>query len=303
MEIRRLDEMLTLVPPEVKDIVMRADSKFTAPICSALQEETGLTLKPAGIGWRPQVQDGLPMPHLLGAELVPARMTPHQFAVLDHWIRGCHDFEGIEEGWKLDPEEREDLQRVIGNSEGISKFAQHLQGKFMNTSRLREILYYPMDILGAYSSELSQPTVVLYWQAIGLFAAFLRVPDADLAVAVLAHELAHAFVHLGRDSAGQVWPTTEYQTAPRSVQEGLAQYFADRVLDPDREGPFGSGPKDAFDELRRQQHDDYRAGLLWQLAGYTPQIVKAAVLCARADRSLYLNGFEGALEAARKRLS
>lgn len=64
------------------------------------------------------------------------------------------------------------------------------------------------DVLGAYFFHY--PEVRIYWMVISLMARFLNVSVEGLTIAVLTHELAHAYTHLGRDVDGSRWETAAF---------------------------------------------------------------------------------------------
>lgn len=83
------------------------------------------------------------------------------------------------------------------------------------------------DILGAYFFRV--PEVHLYWMVIGLVAGVLGISVESLTVVVAAHELAHAYSHLGRDIDGRRWETEEFARADLNIVEGVAQFYTEVV--------------------------------------------------------------------------
>ena len=69
------------------------------------------------------------------------------------------------------------------------------------------------------------PEIRLYWMVIGIVAAALGVPREALTVVVLAHELAHAYTHLGRDIDSDRWDINAFAAADLAIVEGLAQFY------------------------------------------------------------------------------
>lgn len=64
---------------------------------------------------------------------------------------------------------------------------------------------------------------------IGIMARVLGVAVEALAVVVLAHELAHAYGHLGRDIDSGRWDTEAFARANMSIAEGIAQFYTEAV--------------------------------------------------------------------------
>jgi hypothetical protein len=82
-------------------------------------------------------------------------------------------------------------------------------------------------VLGAYFFRI--PEIRLYWMAIGFFAHYLDVTVEALTVVTLAHELAHAYSHLGKDIDGRDWDTEAFAWADNYIIEGLAQFYTEVV--------------------------------------------------------------------------
>lgn len=115
------------------------------------------------------------------------------------------------------------------------------------------------DVLGAYFFRT--PEIRLYWIVIGLTALLLEVTVEDLTVVVLAHELAHAYTHLGSDIDRHRWDTGHFRHCDLEVVEGLAQFFTEHLC---RElGDRLPGALPAFERLRDCQPLQYRAYRDW----------------------------------------
>jgi hypothetical protein len=63
-------------------------------------------------------------------------------------------------------------------------------------------------VLGAYFFRI--PQIRLYWVVIGIAARTLGVAVEALTIVVLAHELARAYTHLGRDIDNERWDTGHF---------------------------------------------------------------------------------------------
>jgi hypothetical protein len=84
------------------------------------------------------------------------------------------------------------------------------------------------DTLGAYWVHASK--IQLYWMPLAIFAALLGVSLSTLTIAVLCHELVHAYSHRGVDMDGSFWPTDRFIKTDVYVKEGLAQYYTEQVM-------------------------------------------------------------------------
>jgi hypothetical protein len=60
---------------------------------------------------------------------------------------------------------------------------------------------------------------------IGITARALGVSPDALTIVVLAHELAHAYAHLGRDIDNERWETEQFAKSDIDIVEGLAQFY------------------------------------------------------------------------------
>lgn len=115
------------------------------------------------------------------------------------------------------------------------------------------------DVLGAYFFHLGR--VEIYWMPIGLIAADLDVSPEALTQVVLAHELAHAYTHLGFDIDDQTWNTWNFAASSLEVVEGVAQFFTEAVCR--RLIHRWPDALDAYQTLLEKQTGPYRAHLDW----------------------------------------
>lgn len=141
----------------------------------------------------------------------------------------------------------------------------------------------PVDCLGAY--YFLKPIVEIYWMPIGFTAAQFEIDVEALTCVVLAHELAHAYTHLGQDIDGHQWATRDFAATSGYVVEGLAQYYAravcrnvaarypaalmafDALLEHQKPGPYGDfeswtkGLQDPGEHLRRAMLECRKQGV------------------------------------------
>ena len=115
------------------------------------------------------------------------------------------------------------------------------------------------DILGAYF--FNRQRIEIYWASIGIFAARLGVSVEGLTVVTLAHELAHAYTHLGKDIDGVVWETQRFAESNVSLVEGMAQFYT-RAICRKLAGRFPAALQ-AFDALLNLQSDTYNHFSEW----------------------------------------
>ena len=126
--------------------------------------------------------------------------------------------------------------------------------------RLRGI---DQDILGAYF--IHERRFAIYWQAIGVIAARMEMSVEALTVVVLAHELVHAYTHLGFDIDRRNWPTERFCSTDIAIIEGLAQFYAEVVCRKLVEQlPEASR---TFEDLISVQHPIYATHREWVFVG------------------------------------
>lgn len=140
---------------------------------------------------------------------------------------------------------RDSLMKLAGELEAINPFAP--------VWKIEE------DVLGAYFFH--QGHVEIYWMPIGLIAADLDVSPEVLTQVVLAHELAHAYTHMGFDIDDQTWNTRDFAASSLEVVEGVAQFFTEAVCR--RLIHRWPDALDAYRALLEKQTGPYRAHLDW----------------------------------------
>jgi hypothetical protein len=160
------------------------------------------------------------------------------------------------------------------------------------------ILRVNEDVLGIYEYGNAEPKIELYWGIIGLVARDLDVGVEDLTCVVFAHELAHAFTHVGSDANHVCWDSVQFQNTAHSVKEGLAQYFTELVCRHIKV----RGAHEAYERLLEQQPEAYRVQVGWEAK---PENVRFALMKMRRarmqERSLTL--FEQFLDEAAAQLN
>lgn len=116
-----------------------------------------------------------------------------------------------------------DTDISLEDVKGIEEFLGKTISNLAKQEFLETLGSIDEDTLGAYFFRKSE--VLIYWMPIALYANLLGVTIEALTVITLAHELAHAFTHLGFDIDGENWNTEAFANADRSVCEGLAQWY------------------------------------------------------------------------------
>jgi len=204
-----------------------------------------------------------------------------------------------------DPRFRETLLGAEGHLEPVRTWAERLLRLISLANPLAKILI-ERDVLGIYAYESlpllpdppRNPTIELHWAVIGLVAPAIGVSIEDLTVVVLAHELGHAYSHIGGDIDGRYWPTAAFGTAERGLVEGVAQYYTQRVcLRLQRQCP---GALKAYEALLEHQPKQYRMHEVW-VQKASPEEVRFAMIEVRRRGLTSLSDFNDVVEEARSR--
>jgi hypothetical protein len=120
-----------------------------------------------------------------------------------------------------------------------------------------------------------------------------------LAVYVLAHELAHAYTHIGADADGMRWDDHAFASSERALKEGLAKYYAVLVLGRlERRIPEA---RIAHDKLLPHLPAPYHAHIPW-LQHFTLEEVRDAMRTVRRNGIGKVQAFNDALDDARMRM-
>ena len=173
------------------------------------------------------VIDGMPVPL--------AEATNHIEAWQWWLILHRPNLEQADQGLKLVVDRKDLLAQQVGD------ISRKLEGVRLSRSLIEDILTKSVDddvlsrfqtiredILGAYWIHAGK--IQLYWMSLAIFAPLLRVSLSTLTVAVLCHELVHAYTHRGVDIDGSSWSTSRFIETDIHVKEGLAQYYTEQVM-------------------------------------------------------------------------
>jgi len=298
----RVIDILAHYDPDIQGHVERAFKQWNLIIRDYLRTEMALRLS---------VGDD--------AQAVPVRVVaglPHPFETVvegnlnDIWlllngpriaqtvdglrlIEGCYDQLAGHATLQPLPTTKEEVQHVGVYAERLAKLIQDLP----LVSQIRKI---DQDILGAYFFRV--PRIDVYWMAIGIIAATIGVSVEALTVVVIAHELAHAYTHLGRDIDGDRWDTEAFAHAELRIVEGLAQFYAGVVCDKlDQRMPAA---KLAYERLLELQAAPYRVHRDWtQQNEAGGEIVRVSMIQARSNGEKQYEAFRRILEWHRENLN
>lgn len=197
--------------------------------------------------------------------------------------------------WPLMPSDLLDKHPAL---QATLQLAQTLRSLVADLSLEMRIAAIREDVLGSYDSE--NHSIDLYWIPIGMFANLLGCTVEDLTGVVLAHELAHAYTHLGQDVDGQVWERQAFDVADREITEGLAQFYTSLVANSRMMAQRSLGFSRAFRDLLAYQAEPYRVHIHWgeeeaELAG---ERVRLAMLACRKQGVTRYGDFRQLLKKA-----
>jgi hypothetical protein len=314
----RIKDLLKQIPSETGQVVDRTRTRFNTAIRQMLRQETGLRLI-TGRGSEDEKQETHAIRILIEAG-VPAEMEYMEFSddkwlaiLLAPWRTDLQSLQRSAHSTKTGLIERLPAEIVCeGPYAGIAtklkdvaSFAEHLLQISTSIDLVKELHAIDNDILGQYrfgSTKQNQDSasIHLYWGVIGLVARALGVSVEGLTIKVLAHELAHAYTHLGADIDGHRWETNDFGNAERAVKEGLAQFYTRQLLA--RLNVRMPEAEIAYKTLLPHQPQDYQVQERWVAEGATAEHVRLAMVLFRRSRQSSLARFEEFLEQAKRDL-
>ena len=253
----RWEQHINHVAPGSEDDVGRAVKHWNQRVRTHLAAEMGFQMKGRQVSIR--IVPGLPPPladKLDGDFGVEAVMLnrPLLSAVVEgmKFMADARDLMRSADDTIIGPAQPEDLGNVRDTAQAWLAWA-HENDVSQGLGEL------DVDVLGAY---LFKPRdVLIFWLPISIFAAAHQFPIDALTVVVLAHELAHAYTHLGYDIDGFDWRTEDFSESDRAVVEGLAQFYTHIVCR--NLSPSIPEAERVFDRLLAEQHAIYRTQTRW----------------------------------------
>jgi hypothetical protein len=131
-----------------------------------------------------------------------------------------------------------------------------------------------------------------------VMAGILNVSVEALTVVVLAHELTHAYTHLGKDIDGNLWNTESFAKADLGIVEGLAQFYTAVVC-----GKLAArfpAANQAYEALLDMQSGAYVMHKDWtEQSERGGEIVRFAMIATRSRKLLRYSDWSAELEAVR----
>jgi hypothetical protein len=136
------------------------------------------------------------------------------------------------------------------------------------------------DVLGAYFFRRKE--IRIYWVASALISRILDVTAEDLSVVVLAHEIAHAYTHLGKDIDGRSWELDAFAKTELAVVEGLAQYYT--AVTSKKISERRPGVHEAYKRLLPLQGGPYRVHEKWMADKVSGEDIRFAMIGCRENK-------------------
>ena len=235
MPARRWIEQLEHYQPDLQQRVKRTIDQWNLIVRDQLRNETALRLniecksnhaENKNIQIPIKVVDGLPEPLIdvltRYSEQAPILLNEKAFTDTAKGLDiAIEQFSALQ---TLCPSHLSSID--LGNASGwFQQILEQLKQLDLK-QRLRSL---DQDILGAYF--FNAPRVEIYWAAIGIFAQLYSISIEGLCLVVLAHELAHAYTHRGKDIDGTTWKTEDFGYADLHIVEGLAQFYTKTVCE------------------------------------------------------------------------
>lgn len=257
----RLAESLEKSSPGIREAVERTVKQWNNILRDVLRSETALRLS---VGSESQA---VPV-RVVAAVPQPFAEVMRELAGLEHLLlnrpaimaaaSGTAFMAGVADkarevwGAAAGPSGRDEITRVQQTAQAWLKELDRVQA-------IEKITGINEDVLGAYFFRI--PEIRIYWVVIGITACALGISAEALTVVVLAHELAHAYTHLGRDIDSVRWDTERFALAELDIVEGLAQFYTAvlcRRLDARMPAAIA-----AYKRLLEKQSGPYKAHLAW----------------------------------------
>jgi len=276
--------------PDMKERVERAFKQWNGIIRDQLRAEMGLRLT-IGNDHRSipvYIADGLPptvRQGLYGFDPTIVQLLFNKGRLETTGDGVGYIFHNLEKIARVIPPHRGDID------ESLRSCYQYVESILQEVGRLdilRTILSADHDVLGAY--YFNGPFINIYWLAIGIAAGGLGVTPEGLAVVVAAHELAHAYSHLGRDIDLEAWDTAAFAYADVHIVEGIAQYYTQAVCSKLKDRmPYAM---EAFEKLLGQQSKPYTCHRDWNLPAKSfGEVVRVSMISCRSREITDYGGF------------
>ncbi len=298
---RRWGHLVRAAMPKAREEVEQAFRQWNGIVRDQLRNEMGLRLSVGGEAQSVPVRicDGLPRP--LAAAL-------QEFPDWEWLMLHRPDVEATVRGAQLLAHHYDEARLTIGDAASmapesslieVASSAKQLLERFDKLNAIKRIVDCQEDVLGGYHFRI--PEVRLYWVPISIVSRLLGIPVDALTLVVLAHELAHAYSHLGRDIDGEAWNTNTFANADMAIVEGIAQFYA-QVICESLNMRFPAA-RHAFEILLAKQSGAYTAYRDWlDSTERSGEIMRVAMIECRSRNSTSTADFESMVDRHRQQV-
>jgi hypothetical protein len=300
-----ISQMVRSLGQDARSEVQRAYRQWNIIIRDHMRNETGLRLTVGDDrqGVPISIEDGIPEPFY--------RVLTQQSTSLE-WFLGMNRnlivsaYAGLEFiSERLPPDALEERPPMPVTGEEVARVTEYvgwLERKVAQAKLEDKLQEIDQDVLGAYFYRV--PCIAIFWIPIAIVARLQQVPVEALTVAVLAHEVAHAYTHLGKDIDGRRWETEAFGHTERGIVEGLAQFYSRAICDKlDERFPTAAR---AFDALLKTQSSAYTTFQSWvpkDLKDREGEVVRSGMIICRTQCITEYGRFQQALHEAQDHLS
>lgn len=291
---------------DIQVVIDRTVKQWNGIVRECLRKQTGLRLSTeteanAVVGRNRKVRavpvrivGGLPVQFAKEVQAI----TRQDIMLLMHMSK----LDNIKTGTEFMVAEYEEISKLdascvaeLDEIENVKKFAEVLLERIKKNDTAQQILKIDEDVLGAYFFRV--PEIRIYWIVIGVYSQILDLSIEALTVVVLAHELAHAYTHLGYDIDNRDWNTEYFACSDLHLVEGLAQFYT-KVVCEQIEQRFPAA-KEAFEELLKNQSEVYKEHENWskkEASGHLGETVRISMIECRSKGILERDRFQKIVE-------
>lgn len=298
---KRWTDMVKAAVPQAREQVENAFRQWNTVVRDQLRNEMGLRLTVGGEAQSVPVRivDGVPR------AMAEALRTFEQWEWL---LLHRPELEATVRGARLLTAHQPDTVALLGSEPppatvaaltDATVTAERLLVALDHLEAIKRIVGCREDVLGAYFFQASE--VRLYWVPLAIVSRLLGVPLDALTVVILAHELAHAYSHLGRDIDGEAWSTQDFADADLEMVEGIAQFYTQVIC----RGLMQRFPSalHAFDALLANQGPAYTAFQRWTVGQERAgEIVRVAMIECRTKSVTNVKDFEASIDHHRQQV-
>jgi hypothetical protein len=289
--------------------VQRTVKSWNQQLRDSIRQETGLRLSGGTDrqGIAVHVVDGLPRPlaAIFGGEVSDPLIWELILnnAALKTTVNGLdvliQNYEALSDKGLILLREYTGERTTKEEVEGVKGVAQRVVEWIDSQTVSERLKQVDEDILGAYFFR--ERTIRIYWMAIGLISRMLNVSLEGLTIVVLAHELVHAYSHLGNDIDGENWDTEAFARADLRIVEGLAQFYTSIICK--RFDGRSPGLWNAFERLLTVQSPTYNVFRTWtQPTERAGEILRFSMVGSRKKKLAEYKEFLSEIAKVRERV-